>query len=60
MALRIISVYGSALSNMVATTYLWLSSPWNVASETKELKVKKSFFFFFNLKNWHLIQLLDL
>ena len=50
MALRIISVYGSVLSNMVATTYLWLSSPWNAASETKELNVKKNFFF--NLKTY--------
>ena len=40
IALRIISGYGSALSNMVAIAYLWLSGPWNVAIATKELNVK--------------------
>lgn len=44
--------YGSALSNVVITTYMWLLSPWNIAELTEELNFSFNFHqFAFKFKN---------
>ena len=35
--------YGSALSSVVVTTYMWLSSPWDTAELTEELNFSFNF-----------------